>query len=274
MTVMTVDALKERPAACSRARRPTDLVRAQQTRSYLLHASATTNPIARARILEQVVLVNLSVADNLAFRYIGRGIPSQDLVQVARLGLVKTVHGFDPDAGFDFLSYAVPTITGELKRHFRDRGWTVRPPRGIQELQPRIRAADSVLTQTLGRTPTPAEVAEYLAVDEASVVEALLADGCFTPTSLDSARVRGAPSSSTWGDALGRDDPALASVEARLTLAPIFRSLCDRDRLVLRLRFVDGLTQSEIGGSIGVTQMQVSRILSRIMRLARDELAG
>jgi len=240
-----------------------------------VHASATTSPIARTRFLEQAVLLNLSVADNLALRYVGRGIPSQDLVQVARLGLVKAVHGFDPDAGFGFLSYAVPTITGELKRHFRDRGWAVRPPRHIQELQPRILAASSALTQTLGRTPTRGEVAEYLAVDEASVVEALLADGCFTPSSLDGPVVRGAPpSSSTWGDAVAREDPALARVEATMTLAPIFRSLGDRDRLVLRLRFVDGLTQEQIGVVVGVTQMQVSRILTRILRLARDGLAG
>jgi RNA polymerase sigma-B factor len=239
-----------------------------------VRAAETTNVIAKARLLEKAVLVNLPIADRLAMRYSGRGIPSQDLVQVARLGLVQAAQRFDPDAGFDFLSYAVPTITGELKRHFRDRGWTVRPPRRIQELQPRVRAASSTLTQTLGRTPSRAHIAAYLSVDEASVVETLVADGCFAPTSLDRPVVSDSRGGSTWADALGQDDPALARVEARLTLAPVIRKLSDRDRLVLRLRFEDGLTQEEIGRIIGVTQMQVSRILARILRLARDELAS
>lgn len=274
MTALTVQALPERRAVRPRSQRPADLVRTQQTRGYLLRASATTNPIAKARLLDKAVLVNLPVADRLAMRYAGRGIPSQDLVQVARLGLVQAVHRFDPCAGFDFLSYAVPTILGELKRHFRDRGWTVRPPRRIQELQPRILAATSALTHTLVRTPTRAEIAQYLGVDEADVVEALIADGCFTPTSLDRPVVTDSRPSSTWGDAIGHDDPGIDWVEAKLTLAPIFRILSDRDRLVLRLRFVDDMTQQEIGGVVGVTQMQVSRILARILHLARDELAG
>lgn len=274
MTVLTVQALPERLAVRPRSPRLADLARTQQTHGYLLHVSATTDPLAKARLLDKAVLVNLPVADRLAMRYSSRGIPSQDLVQVARLGLVRAVNRFDPDAGFDFLSYAVPTILGELKRHFRDRGWTVRPPRRIQELQPRILAATSALTHTLVRMPTRAELADYLGVDEASIVEALIADGCFTPTSLDRPLVSDSRTSSTWGDSLGHDDPALAWVEAKLTLAPIFRSLCDRDRLVLRLRFVDDMTQQEIGGIVGVTQMQVSRILARIRRLARDELAG
>lgn len=271
---MTVHTLPERRAVRPPSRRPADRLRAQRTHDYLRCAVMATSPLVKAHLLEKAVLVNLPVADSLAFRYSGRGIASQDLVQVARLGLVKAVQGFDPDAGSDFLCYAVPTITGELKRHFRDRGWTVRPPRHIQELRPRIHAASSALTHTLGRTPTRAEVADHLAVDEASVIEALTVDGCFAPTSLDRPVVRDSRSSSTWGDAMGHDDPAIAWVEAKLTLAPIFRVLCDRDRLVLRLRFVDDLTQKEIGDIIGVTQMQVSRILSRIMRLARDELAG
>jgi len=203
----------------------------------------------------------------------GQRVPTFHLIQVARVGLVQAVQRFDPCAGFDFLSYAVPTIRGELKRHCRDRGWTAGPPRRIQELQPRVLAAASVTTQTLVRTPTRAEVAHYLAVDEASIVEALIADGHFTASSLDRPVDSDSRANSTWVDAMGHDDPALAWVEAKLTLAPIFRILSDRDRLVLRLRLVDDMTQQEIGGILGVTQMQVSRILARIMRLARDELA-
>jgi RNA polymerase sigma-B factor len=275
MTVMSVHALAERPAVCLRSQRPADLVRAHQTGSYLLHASATTSPIARDRFLEQAVLVNLSVADRLALRYVGPWDPDTGpgSGRPARVGQGGARVRPRRRIRLPLLCRAHDHGRAE-KRHFRDRGWTVRPPRRIQELQPRIQAASSALTQTLGRTPTRAEVAEYLAVDEASVAEALMADGCFTPTSLDSPVVSGAPTGSTWGAAVGQDDPALARVEAKMTLAPIFRSLCDRDRLVLRLRFVDELTQEEIGRIIGVTQMQVSRILSRIMHLARDELAG
>jgi RNA polymerase sigma-B factor len=273
MTALTVQVLPERPAP-RRSQQPADLDRTRQTYGYLLNAAATSSPIVRARLLDLAVLVNLPVADRLALRYSGRGIPSQDLVQVARLGLVQAVHRFDPGAGFDFLSYAVPTMLGELKRHFRDQGWTVRPPRRIQELQPRILAATSTLTQTLVRTPTRAEVADYLGVDEASIIEALIAEGCFTPTSLDRPVVDDSRTSSTLGDTVGHEDTALTWVEAKLTLAPVFGRLSDRDRLVLRLRFIDDLTQQEIGGVVGVTQMQISRILARIMRLARDELAG
>ena len=274
MTLLTIQAPPEPQAVRRRPHHAADVARTQQTQGYLLRASAATDPQVLAQLRDRAVLVNLPVADRLAMRYAGRGIPSQDLIQVARLGLVQAVQRFDPDAGFDFLSYAVPTILGELKRHFRDRGWTVRPPRRVQELQPRILTATAELTQKLVRTPTRAEVAERLDVDEATVVEALIADGCFAPASLDKPLVSDSRTTSSWGESMGQDDPALAWVEAKLTLAPIFRNLSDRDRLVLRLRFVDEMSQREIGGVIGVTQMQISRILDRIRCLARDELAG
>lgn len=270
---MTVQASSERPVR-QRLKRPADLLRTEDTRRHFRLAAATSDLIAKARILDEIVLENLAVADRLAMRYAGRGIPSPDLVQVARLGLVQAVRRFDPGAGFDFLSFAVPTILGELKRHFRDRGWTVRPTRRIQELQPRIVAATSELTQSRGRTPTRAEVADHLGVDETTIVEAQIADGCFTATSLDRPVVKDSSASVAWVDAMGHEDPALEWVELTQTLAPVFQTLSDRDRLVLRLRLVDDMTQQKIGSIVGVTQMQVSRILARIMRLARDELAG
>jgi RNA polymerase sigma-B factor len=196
---------------------------------------------------------------------------------VARLGLIKAVHRFDPDAGSDFHSYAVPTILGELKRHFRDFGWAVRPPRPVQELRPRISTAVATLTQTLGRTPTRRDVADYLSVKEAAVAEALSAEGCFIPASLD--RLAGGDfggdyaGDSTLGASLGRDDPELARLETRLTLSPCLRMLSDRDRLVLRLRFCEGLTQGDIGRRLGVSQMHVSRTLARILLRLKDELA-
>lgn len=271
--VAAVHAVAERRVVRTAVQRPEEQLRSQRTRDFLISAGAAGNASAKAAFFEDAVLLNLRVADRLALRYAGRGIPTQDLVQVARVGLIKAVHGFDPDAGHDFLSYAIPTIVGELKRHFRDRGWTVRPPRRIQELRPRILDAGSTLTQALGRTPTRADIASYLTIDEACVVEVLAAGGCFTPISLDRPAVCGSRTSSTWGEVLGQTDPGLAMVEAKLALAPILRSLCDRDRLVLKLRSVDGLTQQEIARVVGVSQMQVSRILARILRLAKDELA-
>jgi RNA polymerase sigma-B factor len=271
---MTIQPVLERPAIRRRPQPTADLMRAQQTGDHFLRLSETTDPVVKAQILDEIVLVNLPVADRLARRYSGRGIASQDLVQVARLALVQAVRRFDPSAGFDFLSFAVPTILGELKRHFRDRGWAVRPPRRLQELRPRVLAATAELIQTLQRTPTRAEVADYLGVDASAIGEALMADGCFAATSLDRPVVQDSRASAARVDVMGHDDPSLEWVEVKLMLAPIFRKLSDRDRLVLRLRFVDDLTQQEIGGLIGVTQMQVSRILARIMRLARGELAA
>jgi RNA polymerase sigma-B factor len=271
---MTVQGVLQRPRVRSGTQRSDDPGRAEQTRDYLRRAAETTDSIGKAWVLEKVVLANLPVAERLAKRYSGRGISSEDLVQVARLGLVQAAQRFDPDAGVDFLSFAVPTILGELKRHFRDRGWSVRPPRRIQELSPRIAAATSRLSQTMARTPSRAELADDLGVNETDIVETQAAAGCFAATSLDRPLVSGSNASVDLVDTVGGVDRSLEWVELATTLAPIFRRLSDRDRLVLRLRLVDDMTQRDIGCIIGVTQMQVSRILTRIMSSARDELAG
>jgi RNA polymerase sigma-B factor len=203
------------------------------------------------------------VAIAIAARYRTRGIASEDLQQVACLALVKAAHGYDPEVGHDFLSYAVPTIRGEIKRHFRDLGWMVRPPRRIQELQARITAADGELSQELGRSPRPSEVAAHLDESLEDVTEALATVGCFLPSSLD--RPAGDSGTMTVSDLLGGEDPGQEAAEARTVLAPVVRQLCERDRRILLLRFFRGLTQQEIAEDIGVTQMQVSRLLTRIM---------
>lgn len=276
MRVLSIQVLSDRRAVRPRVQSAGDLLQCQRTHEYFAQAFHATDPLAKGRFLNQVVLANLSVADGLARRYSGRGISLQDLVQVARLGLVLAARRFDPDLGSDFLSFAVPTIRGELKRHFRDRGWVVRPPRPVQELRPRIVEAASVLAQRLGRTPTRGELATYLGTDETSIVEALVADGCFAPPSLDRPLTsdEGGNGASPWGANLGRDDPGMDWVEAKVTLTPLFHGLCERDKRVLRLRFVEEMTQEEIGDVIGVSQMQVSRILARVLRRARDELAA
>ena len=207
-------------------------------------------------LTRQLIETNAAVARSMASRYRNRGIDLDDLEQVALLGLTKAAQRFDPNAGHDFLSFAVPTVRGELRRHFRDSGWMVRPPRRVQDLQTRIASA------RLGRSPRPSEIATHLGEDTSDIVEALAADGCFTPTSLD-ARV--ADGSSSLGDLLGHEDRALAQAEAKVMLDPLMRGLTARDRRIVRLRYFQEQTQQEIAESVGLTQAQVSRVLTRIL---------
>ena len=221
-------------------------------------------------LIDQHIDTNAGVARSMAGRYRNRGIDLDDLEQVALLGLTKAAQRFDPDAGHDFLSYAVPTIRGELRRHFRDAGWMVRPPRRVQDLQSPISRAQDELEPLLGRSPRPSEVAERLEVPVEDVIEALAADGCFTPTSLDGPVGDG---SSSLGDLLGFEDRSVAAAEARIVLEPVLRRLSARDQRIVQLRFVEERTQQEIADAIGLTQAQVSRVLTRILARLKAELA-
>lgn len=221
-------------------------------------------------LTDRLIETNAGVARSMAGRYRNRGIDLDDLEQVALVGLTKAAQRFDPAAGHDFLSYAVPTIRGELRRHFRDAGWMVRPPRRVQDLQARIARAQDELEPQLGRSPRPSEVAKHLDVELDDVVEALGADGCFTPTSLDGPVGDGA---SSLGDLIGMEDRAIESAEARVVLGPVLRTLSGRDQRILQLRFVEERTQQEIAEAIGLTQAQVSRVLTRILDQLRTGLA-
>jgi RNA polymerase sigma-B factor len=196
----------------------------------------------------------------------------EDLEQVARLALVSVVHNFRLERERDFLAYAVPSIRGALKRYFRDSGWTVRPPRRVQEAQLVMNSGRSELLQRLGREPTVSELAEHCDIDPETVIEALAVDSCYHPDSLDRPRDL-ETGGSTVADGIGSTDHGFELCESRVDLAPLIRQLPDRDRRVLELRFVDGLTQSEVGKAIGVSQMQVSRILTRILGHLRTSLA-
>jgi RNA polymerase sigma-B factor len=234
----------------------------------LLAAAADAGPDERRILLGQVVELNMGVAEALAKRYRDRGIATDDLRQVAFLALVKAANGFDTTRDdVDFLSYAIPTIRGELRRHFRDHGWMVRPTRRIQELQTRINKTSEELSVILQRAPRPSDLAAHLAVDECDVIEALSADGCFTPYSLDRPQPSG---NATVGDLKGEEDPGHLAAEARVILAPLLEELAPRDQYIVHRRFVDGWTQREIGDEIGLAQMQVSRQLTRIMAKLRD----
>ncbi|MGA8992759.1 MAG: SigB/SigF/SigG family RNA polymerase sigma factor [Nocardioidaceae bacterium] len=244
--------------------------RGTTTARLLAELHRTDDEAEQKALRAEVVVLNMGVARAIAHRYRQRGLAEDDLVQAAYVGLVKAVNGFDPSHERDFLSYAVPTVTGEVKRYFRDFGWSVRPPRRVQELQGSIAKTSSELTQRLGRSPRPTEVAEALGTDVESVIEALAADGAFTPASLDVPV--GDDGAATLGDLMPHDEVDFASAEARVVLGPAVRKLAPRDRRILELRFFEGWTQEQIARDIGVTQMQVSRLLSRILRDLRNEL--
>jgi RNA polymerase sigma-B factor len=243
-----------------------------ETAELLGRLSKARSKKAKDELIQRIVQVNMPSARMLARHYAGRGIAADDLEQVAYLGLVKAARGYDAERGSDFLAYAMPTIKGELRRHFRDAGWMVRPPRRIQELQARLWAAEAELTQSMQRSPTPTEIAAYLEVDVEEVIEALGVDGCFVPSSLDAPLGDG--DSATVADRQGGDDISFESCEARVMLGPAVRKLGERDRKILELRFFRGWSQQQIGDEIGVTQMQVSRLLSRILSDLKDELTG
>jgi RNA polymerase sigma-B factor len=243
----------------------------REATQQLLALSATVDDDQRRAVEDRLVEINLQVALDVARRYRGRGIAIDDLEQVACLGLVKAVRGFDPSRANDFLSYAVPTIRGEVRRYFRDHGWAVRPPRTVQQAQARITAVESDLCQELGRAPRPSEIAERLGLDLDLVVEALAANGCFAPTSLDASVGEG---DSGIGERLGEEDTAFEGAEARTALQPLLQHLDRRERIMLEMRFFQGATQSEIGAVLGITQMQVSRLLSALLARLRDELGS
>jgi RNA polymerase sigma-B factor len=244
--------------------------RAERTARLLRQAASSPEP-ERSRLHDEVVELNLVVARAVAHRYRGRGEPLDDLEQVAALGLVKAVRRFDPAQEKDFLSYAVPTISGEVKRHFRDYSWTVRPPRRIQELQPRIMSALDRLTAQLNRSPSPSEVARALGASTDDVIEALTSDGCFHAASLDAPPVSAADddASSLLG-VIGGDEGGYGVVEVRQDLRPALDQLSPRDRHILARRVEAGWTQQEIADELNLSQMQVSRVLARIRARLQD----
>ena len=242
--------------------------RRRQTTSLWERIASARSEEEREVLREEIVLVNLPVAQGIARRYGSRGMPLEDLEQVACLGLVKAVRGFDPARQKDFLGYAVPTVSGEVKRYFRDFGWTVRPPRRVQELQARINSVSNDTAQTLGRDARPAEVAEHLGVELSHVIESMTCRGAFTPTSLD-APLGDAGSSESLGDLLAHGRDEFVDAENVLVLRRAISTLPARDLLILQRRFFEDRTQQEIGEEIGVSQMQVSRLLARILDTLR-----
>ncbi|MDQ0687498.1 MULTISPECIES: RNA polymerase sigma factor SigF [Streptomyces] len=222
----------------------------------------------RARIVEAW----LPMADRLAGRFRNRGENHEDLRQVAALGLVKAVDRYDPARGHAFESYAVPTVTGEIKRHFRDHMWTLHVPRRVQDLRNRVRIAGQELSQTVsGRSPTVAEMAERAQLSEEDVRTGLEALESFSALSLD-AELPGSEDGYSLSDALGAVDPALATVVDREAVRPRLAALPERERAILYMRFFGDMTQSRIAEQLGISQMHVSRLISRCCDRLREQV--
>jgi len=220
------------------------------------------------RARDELVARFMPLARQLARRYQRGTEPLDDLVQVASLGLIKAIDRYSLDRGTAFSSYAVPTILGELKRYFRDVGWAVHVPRGMQERIMQVNSTVEVLSRRLGRSPTPAEVAKDVGLRPEEVLEAMEASVAYEASSLDAPRANDMDSDS-YADSIGADDEAYEQIEYMQTIAPTMRALPERDRLVLKLRFEDDLTQSEIADRIGVSQMHVSRLIRRALARLR-----
>jgi RNA polymerase sigma-B factor len=204
----------------------------------------------------------MRLAEHLARRFAYRGEPVDDLRQVALIGLLKAVERFDPGRGVLFSSFATPTIVGELKRHFRDRGWAVRVPRRIQELHLQLSRVSASLSQDLGRAPTPAEIAQHTGVTIEEVLEGMEASGLYRLPSIDA----GSPdddANAGLASRIGDDDPDLQAVDQRMEIEELLQELRPRERRIVYLRFYEGLTQSEIAERVGISQMHVSRLLNR-----------
>jgi RNA polymerase sigma-B factor len=225
----------------------------------------------RMALRQRAIEHSLPLADRLARRFHGMGESPADLSQVAALGLMKAIDGFDPEYGTDFGGYATPTIVGELKRYFRDKGWGVHVPRRLQELRIEINRIRDTLGQQLGRSPTPRDVAEHLEVDEEQVLEALVASSAYRPVSLF-APLGGDDDAGTLADVLGDDDRAIDGVEYRQAIRPLIARLPERERRILSLRFYGNRTQAQIAADLGISQMHVSRLLSRTLEGLRRAL--
>jgi RNA polymerase sigma-B factor len=217
---------------------------------------------------EQVAERMLPLARSLARRYAGKGEPLDDLEQVASLGLLKAIDRFDVSRDVRFATFAVPTIAGELKRHFRDRGWMLRVPRDIQELSARVVRSREALTRELGRSPTVTEVASALGAGVEQVLDALRAADAYRMMSLDEPLAEGAGAL----DAIGGDDEGYELAEHRVLLRSGLDRLSEREREIVRLRYYEGLTQREIARAVGVSQMHVSRLIRRSIDAMRDSI--
>ena len=234
-------------------------------------AALDENDPTRQRVRDELVEMHLPLVEYLARRFRNRGEPLDDLIQVATIGLIKSVDRFDLERGVEFSTYATPTIVGEIKRHFRDKGWAIRVPRRLQELKLALAKATSELSQKNGRAPTVAELATHLEMSEEDVLEGLESANAYSAVSLD-APDTGDDDSPAVADSLGTTDDALEGVEYRESLKPLLEKLPPREKKILLLRFFGNMTQSQIAAELGISQMHVSRLLARTLAQLREGL--
>jgi RNA polymerase sigma-B factor len=260
----TLTAEVERRTKASR-----DRARARELFAEL--ASGAGSDAERQRIRDTLVEMHLPLVEYLARRFRNRGEPLDDLIQVATIGLIKSVDRFDLERGVEFSTYATPTIVGEIKRHFRDKGWAIRVPRRLQELKLALAKATSELSQRNGRAPTVAELARQLEMTEDEILEGLESANAYSAVSLD-APDTGDDDSPAVSDSLGATDEALEGVEYRESLKPLLERLPPREKKILLLRFFGNMTQSQIAAELDISQMHVSRLLARTLIQLREGL--
>lgn len=255
-------------------------VRPRHTTSYehlehlfSIRARLPADDPRRDVLRDQLITGYLPLARNVARKHAYPSDNVDDLVQVAAVGLINAVDRFEPERGINFLSFAIPTMTGEVLRHFRDRSHTIRLPRRLRDQQSALYRAVGELSQRLGRAPRPSEIAAHLRLDVETVIKVMEAHHAERCSSLDEAAVEGSACSSRFESVLARTDPETELIEFRESLTPLLDALPERDRRILLLRFFGGMTQSEIAGRVGISQMHVSRILAATLARLRDRLS-
>ena len=245
--------------------------RAENARLFALFRDPDQSQPVRTSARDGLVTLHLPLVEHCARRFRNRGEPLEDLVQVGTIGLIKAIDRFDLERGVEFSTYATPTIIGEIKRHFRDKGWAIRVPRRLQELRMQISATTAELTQKLGRSPTPRELAEAIGCTVEEIIEGMESSNAYSTLSLDASDSSddGPPS---MLDTLGVDDEGLEHVEIRESIKPLLEGLGAREKRILLLRFFKNMTQSQIAEEIGVSQMHVSRLLTKTLAQLRTSL--
>ncbi len=248
-----------------------DETRRRSAALFVEMRSEDSSEAARASRRDDLVRLHLPLVEHCARRFRNRGEPYEDLVQVGTIGLIKSVDRFDTERGVEFSTYATPTIIGEIKRYFRDKGWAIRVPRRLQELRMQIGSATAELSQSLGRSPTPRELAEAIGCTVEEIIEGIESSNAYSTLSLD-ATDDSDDGSSSMLDAIGVDDVGLEHVEIRESIKPLLEQLEPREKRILLLRFFKNMTQSQIAEEIGVSQMHVSRLLNRTLEQLRASL--
>jgi RNA polymerase sigma-B factor len=249
-----------------------DEARAQNAVLFDRFRDPSASEPSRLAARDGLVTLHLPLVEHCARRFRNRGEPFEDLVQVGTIGLIKSIDRFDLERGVEFSTYATPTIIGEIKRYFRDKGWAIRVPRRLQELRLQIGSTTADLTQLLGRSPTPRELAEAIGCSLEEIIEGIESSNAYSTLSLDASDDSGEDGGVSMLEMLGIDDAELEQIEIRESIKPLLEALPSREKRILLLRFFRNKTQSEIAAEIGVSQMHVSRLLSRTLEQLRTSL--